>query len=275
MIALARDRKKSVVPKLFQGEKRLELAQKLLPKLDGSREFDSKKWKQAKKHLIKESHGKCAYCEADTTVVAHGDVEHFRPKSVYWWLAYCYDNFLFACQICNQTYKSDNFPVRGTVLSPPQIPDGISAEEFAQLVSRASIEPVDEASGMPYDDFFRVCKEEDCDLLNPYFDNPEEKFSWEVDDVLKTVTISAKEPQFERYVQAARAFYGFDREELKSLRYSVYQDIDTFREILGAETISEDLKERVRTRLQAHLSPEAQFAAMSRYFVREKWQLEV
>lgn len=128
---------------------------------------------------------------------------------------------------------------------------------------------------MPYEDFFRVCKEEDCDLLNPYFDNPEEKLSWEVDDVLKTVTISAREPQFERYVQAARAFYGLDREELKCLRYSVYQDIDTFREILGAEKITEHLKERVRARLQAHLLPEAQFAAMSRYFVREKWQLEV
>lgn len=77
--------------------------------------FKSAFWKTAKTQLKKESFGKCAYCEANTDVVAHGDVEHYRPKSIYWWLAYTYDNYLFACQICNQTYKSDNFPIRGVV----------------------------------------------------------------------------------------------------------------------------------------------------------------
>src|SRR4051794_7502532 len=73
-------------------------------------QFKSTFWKDAKVQLKKESKGKCAYCEANTEVVAHGDVEHYRPKSLYWWLAYTYDNYLFACQICNQVYKSDHFP---------------------------------------------------------------------------------------------------------------------------------------------------------------------
>ena len=58
--------------------------------------------------------GKCAYCESPTDTVAHGDVEHYRPKSKYWWLAYCYDNYLYACQICNQVHKGDEFPVYAT-----------------------------------------------------------------------------------------------------------------------------------------------------------------
>ena len=65
----------------------------------------SRVWKAAKPQLKIESGGKCAYCESPTDTVAHGDVEHFRPKSVYWWLAYCYDNYVYACQICNQVLQ--------------------------------------------------------------------------------------------------------------------------------------------------------------------------
>ena len=77
-------------------------------------------WSKAKAQLRLESSNKCAYCEADTAAVAHGDVEHFRPKSEYWWLAYCYDNYTFSCQICNQTYKSNLFPIVGKKLPKPK-----------------------------------------------------------------------------------------------------------------------------------------------------------
>ncbi|MFN0301835.1 MAG: hypothetical protein ACKVQU_15945 [Burkholderiales bacterium] len=55
-------------------------------------------WPKAKGQLKLDSSNKCAYCEADTAAVAHGDVEHFRPKSEYWWLAYCYDYYTLSCQ---------------------------------------------------------------------------------------------------------------------------------------------------------------------------------
>jgi hypothetical protein len=76
----------------------------------GTLEFNSNVWKAAKPQLKLETGGKCAYCESPTDTVAHGDVEHYRPKSKYWWLAYCYENYLYACQICNQVYKGDEFP---------------------------------------------------------------------------------------------------------------------------------------------------------------------
>lgn len=66
-----------------------------------TQKFVSSRWGKAKPQLLKESSGKCAYCETPTSVVAFGDVEHYRPKSKYWWLAYCYDNYLASCQICN------------------------------------------------------------------------------------------------------------------------------------------------------------------------------
>lgn len=41
---------------------------------------------------------KCAFCEQK---VERFDVEHFRPKSIYYWLAFSWDNLLPACPVCN------------------------------------------------------------------------------------------------------------------------------------------------------------------------------
>lgn len=77
-----------------------------------------------KNRLKRMQNGKCAFCEARVPHVAHGDVEHFRPKAGYkqspaddltrpgyYWLAYDWHNLLFSCQICNQRHKSSLFPL--------------------------------------------------------------------------------------------------------------------------------------------------------------------
>jgi len=51
----------------------------------------------------------CAWCQCDLHV-APGDVEHFRPKSLYWWLAYDFNNYLLSCPTCN-TRKGWAFPL--------------------------------------------------------------------------------------------------------------------------------------------------------------------
>lgn len=55
----------------------------------------------------------CAYCDRELPGNDRGDVEHFRPKSVYWWLAYRFENYLLACSICNSSYKIEKFPLLG------------------------------------------------------------------------------------------------------------------------------------------------------------------
>lgn len=52
---------------------------------------------------------KCAFCEQYSE---RWDVEHYRPKAIYYWLAYSWDNLLYACPTCNG-YKSDNFDLIG------------------------------------------------------------------------------------------------------------------------------------------------------------------
>ena len=93
--------------------------------------------------LKEEAHGKCCYCEADTATVAHGDVEHFRPKSRYWWLALCIDNYTYSCQICNQSYKGDEFPITGAKLLEPALPKKvpISAAARAKLAAKICPDP--------------------------------------------------------------------------------------------------------------------------------------
>ena len=57
-------------------------------------------------------HGEaCAYCLAELTASDRGDVEHFRPKSVYWWLAFDFTNYLLSCSRCNRILKRAEFPL--------------------------------------------------------------------------------------------------------------------------------------------------------------------
>ena len=55
----------------------------------------------------------CAYCQGELSHSDLGDVEHFRPKSKYWWLAYTFKNYFLTCSRCNRTYKRSEFPIHG------------------------------------------------------------------------------------------------------------------------------------------------------------------
>lgn len=80
---------------------------------------------EVKEALLQAQHGKCAFCESMIRHVSYGDIEHYRPKAGYrqrqneelkcpgyYWLAYDWDNLLFCCQLCNQQFKMNHFPLR-------------------------------------------------------------------------------------------------------------------------------------------------------------------
>lgn len=93
---------------------------------DRAFKFDPKIYghKTVKEALIKAQHDKCFLCESKITHISHGDVEHFRPKGGYrqsvndalsaygyYWLAYEWDNLFLSCQLCNQVFKKNLFPL--------------------------------------------------------------------------------------------------------------------------------------------------------------------
>jgi hypothetical protein len=111
-------------------------------------------WKNYKETFIEAQHGKCGFCEGPVWGLQYGDVEHFRPKAAvselnplnpatwgaelpwssrvkgrkpilfstqgYWWECYRWENYLLACQVCNQQWKKNLFPVAAhNRLNPP------------------------------------------------------------------------------------------------------------------------------------------------------------
>ncbi len=109
-----------------------------------------------------QGHGKCGFCEARVTASSPGDVEHYRPKAElkdavaqgtrtsaprrrdrtrkfakpmkpgYWWLAYSWGNWLFACTRCNSSWKGNQFPV----VSPrTALAEGCEAQEQPLLLN--------------------------------------------------------------------------------------------------------------------------------------------
>jgi uncharacterized protein (TIGR02646 family) len=227
--------------------------------------FDSTYWKTAKSQLKKESGGKCAYCEANAEVVAHGDVEHYRPKSIYWWLAYTYDNYLYACQICNQIYKSDNFPIQGVKLSEPDIKATTTDDEIEELVGNISPDPIDINQNCTLQYFTSVHVAERALLINPYFDNPATYFAYEADDLTKEVKIISSDPGYISHFEAAEEFYGINRIELRNFRYQVFRQFRVYKLTLK-ENITNELRAEVESQIELMKSYEYIFAGMCRYF---------
>lgn len=66
-------------------------------------------------------HHKCAYCEDHDVQL---QVEHYRPKSIYYWLAYSWDNLLYSCSKCNG-YKGTHFEIVGKRVTCPKASDDL------------------------------------------------------------------------------------------------------------------------------------------------------
>jgi hypothetical protein len=64
-----------------------------------------------KETLFQGQHRKCAYCEKPEEQSKYRPAEHYRPKARYWWLAWTWENLLFACTDCNSDHKKDQFPL--------------------------------------------------------------------------------------------------------------------------------------------------------------------
>lgn len=283
MILLTRIRTESAIHHNFYGaskekfEKELLLEERCIKrgKMD-KHDFKSDRWKEAKKQLFSETGDKCAYCEDSILAGAYGDVEHYRPKSIYWWLAYCYDNYLAACEICNQRFKRDNFPTQNERMQGPAIHANTTDEVIASQVGTIAPNPL---NGSEVNDFIRLHQVERPLLINPYFDDPAEYFAWRVDDVPKEVEITANSERsqvemvvntensdVESIVEESIRYYGLNRKKLKDDRYFIYNIYNGYRQILEYDNVPPEVQRISRNVIEGMRSPGAPFAGMIRYF---------
>lgn len=193
---------------------------------------------EVKESLKRAQHNKCAYCET-LDIRSHWVVEHYRPKSgwrqnkpdklqqpEYFWLAYDWNNLLFACDICNDAgHKQNLFPL-------------------ADPSKRATAANPDTSLELPL-------------LINPYENDPSVDIEWHRwvpvprnGSIRGRVTIDA---------------FGLDRDvDLMDKRTDYYQLLDLL--VAAAERITplEPIRIALRDTLQANLRDEAPYAAMIR-----------
>jgi hypothetical protein len=275
VIRLTRLRTATGLPRDFTGTRLLEKHQDLVARFFAGQaeppiKWTSSKWKSAKKRLKLETGGKCAYCEASTDVVAHGDVEHFRPKSTYWWLAYDFDNYVFACQICNQIYKGDHFPISGQVLESPLMPNAQpNGTQLTQLV-QALVRDVTLTND---EELVALWGTEEADLIHPYLEDPADLLAYEADDANREVWIRAGAgARAERAHDAATKFLGLNREELRRLRYEQLGILRILKLSFDEPRLGEATKATIRAKFDEMSRPAYPFAGLNRFFLRQ-WNL--
>jgi uncharacterized protein (TIGR02646 family) len=272
MIALIRQRSAQAINAKYTGAQKKQSDRELLfARRDFLKDtsnpfaFNEPFWKNAKTQLKKESNGKCAYCEANTQVVAHGDVEHYRPKNTYWWLAYTYDNYLYACQICNQTYKSDNFPTGPKKFPKPTVSKTTTDEKLEKMAGNISPDPIDITQGYTLTRYLNAHKAEAAHLINPYTENPETYFAYEADDTTQEVKVVPANSQFALHAKAAEDFYGINRIELRNARYQSFAKFRAFK--MALPLLPDGLvKTDVKKQIDDMLSDKYLFAGMNRFF---------
>ncbi len=100
-------------PASLNSDKTNELREEIIRQKEypAKKETYNERYKQAdiKGALKKIYKDKCAYCEQNVNDT-YFHVEHYRPKSIYYWQAYSWDNLFLCCVKCN-TIKGNKFEI--------------------------------------------------------------------------------------------------------------------------------------------------------------------
>ncbi len=198
--------------------------------------------KSVKTALCEAQHGKCCFCEGKSEI---GDVEHFRPKAGYqqnqrdklskpgyYWLAYTWDNLFFCCPKCNRSYKRNLFPLLDPSKRATSHSDDIDAES-----------PL---------------------FVHPEKDNPE--------DFIEFKGSRPRAVNGNRKGEVTIREIGLDRPFLDGPRDEKYRIFKTLYKILELEEIDEQIKLDSQKMLNDALKDSAEFAAMIRCAVRDKFR---
>ena len=150
------------IPKLAQAEEKRNAKK-------SKRTFRVYSHKLIKTALEEMFHGKCAYCESKYQAVQPMDVEHWRPKSVYWFLAAEWTNLYPSCIDCNRQREHKVSLPDGTEKTVVQ-----GKMDRFPLMNNAAV-AVDRA-GIDL---------EEPELLNPCNDEPEDYFEYTKEGVIR------------------------------------------------------------------------------------------
>ena len=189
----------------------------------------------AVKNVLRQiSHGKCGYCDQRVAGIYYGDVEHFRPKSKYWWLAYTWENLLYACEICNRVYKKTRFPIKGREASGP---------------------------GSDLDG-------EDPLFINPLDEDPELYIAYDADG--EGASIVPKNQESKERVEACRKYYGINRETLLNSRRLVLKHLKVYYALYSDPEATNNQKDIIKQQIRDMADDGSEFAGMVRFYLKKE-----
>jgi len=240
----------------------------------GSEDFKNR-WKDFKTTFVLAQRRKCAYCEQHVTGTSYGDVEHVRPKAGiqeltadrsrwgveleggevsgrrprevsrwgYHWLAYAWDNYVFACQKCNQPWKKNLFPIAE---GPRLLPPAASRRETPLLLN--PFEGPDPTKHLRFDERGQVSARDGsrhgeatirtCGLDREHLRARREAVARRLQPMLKELEIASSDDQADSLLDRIEELGGADQEHAGMVRsmFEVLLGRD-WREIFGPDAV--------------------------------------
>lgn len=185
-------------PASLNSEKTNELREEIIrqKKYPAKKEKFSERYKQEdiKEALGKIYNSKCAYCEQNIND-AYFHIEHYRPKSIYYWLAYSWDNLFLCCEKCN-TIKGNKFK--------------IEADKRIEL-NESDLSDIHNLTEK-YNDIERPL------VINPELEDVEDKLIFDT----KTGSIKSDDHRCQYTIDCCK----LDRKEANSNRKKIWDDFD-------------------------------------------------
>ena len=187
---------------------------------------------KVKKFLHESQYGKCCYCERRRDLKGEPDVEHFRPKSKYWWLAYDWNNLLISCKKCNKK-KSAQFPL--------QDESKRAVDENANLKAEIPI------------------------LINPLMENPEDFIKYDIPENNDEPLMIKSIGQCKRGDKTVDELTGINELELLQERAIYFRNYNFYCKILSLQK-DEKIKSVIYKAIKKHMEPSSTFAGLARFY---------
>ena len=209
------------------------------------------------------SDGKCWYCETKD-IRSDNPIDHFRPKGKvtecedhdgYWWLAFDWKNFRYACSFCNTGHKDD------------EAEDTLGKDNYFPLL--------DEEKRAMSESSSYTCDDEKPMLLDPTVE-ADTRLLW-FDDDGRVAPRSTRDPIAVQRVEKSRDVYHLDDPRTKDARRQIYNKIKRKVELgkrlaanltSGHETqTSAEVLEDLIIDLQEMTLPSAPFASVANAYL--------
>lgn len=202
------------------------------------------KWSPIKNRLTDALGNKCWYTEAEL-VGASLTIDHFRPSSLYWWLAFEVENYRVACPYSNSPKFNPEYGIAGGKGDDfPLLPPGTRATSEAEVAAENPI-------------ILDPCKQEDCELLTFQADGrPTINPAFAGDKIANT------------RVDESKILLNLDHPDFNTKREQLCNEIADDVRDYEYPTTGTHTKNQILIRMKRRLSVDAPFSMAARQYVR-------